>query len=336
MTNTDYLDKHGREGIGKMYFMMNEIRFFEENINQMYQSNLCYGGMHLGVGEEACAVGSIFPLHEDDKIVTYHRGHGHSIAKGASVKKMVAELMARDDGLCRGRGGSIHILDMSCGQLGAQGIVGAQCTVAVGAAISARLRKLPHVTLCLFGDGAANSAQFHEGVNMAAIMNLPVVYVCVNNGYAVTFSAEKSIKAKSVADRAIGYGIEGFQVDGNDVFAVYDAVEKAVSKARDGGGPTLIDLTTYRWYGHYVGDPCNYRTREEEAHWKENNDPIKRLRSYILDNNVFSESELLEMEREAQAIIDEANEFAMASPPPKIEDMYSDLFYVHNDCEVDR
>ena len=331
MTNTDHLEKHGKEGIGRMYFMMNEIRFFEENIFQMYQNNLCYGGMHLGVGEEACAVGCIFPLRKDDKIVTYHRGHGHSIAKGASVKKMVAELMAKDDGLCRGRGGSIHILDMSCGQLGAQGIVGAQCTVAVGAAIAARLKKQTDVFLCLFGDGAANSAQFHEGINMAAIMNLPIVYICLNNGYAVTFPSSKSIKTNSVADRAAGYGIEGFRVDGNDVFAVYDAVENAVDKARDGGGPTLIELKTYRWYGHYVGDPCNYRTREEEAHWKENNDPIKRLRSYILENGVFTESDLLEMEKEAQAIIDEANEFAMASPPPSIEAMYTDLFYVRSE-----
>jgi len=328
MTNTDHIKKHGKEGIGKMYFMMNEIRLFEENILQMYQNNLCYGGMHLGVGEEACAVGSIFTLEEDDKIVTYHRGHGHSIAKGASVNKMVAELMAKDDGLCRGRGGSIHILDMSCGQLGAQGIVGAQCTVAVGAAISARLRKLPYVTLCFFGEGASNSAQFHEGINMASTMNLPVVYICLNNKYAVTFPVEKAIKAKSVADRAIGYGIEGYQVDGNDVFAVYDVVEKAVNKARADGGPTLIELITYRWYGHYVGDPCNYRTREEEAYWKENNDPIKRLKSYILENNIFTEDELQKMEQDARDIIEEANKFALASPPPSVDDMYKDLFYV--------
>ena len=330
MTKTDYLAKHGKEGIGRMYFMMHEIRFFEENILQMYQKNLCYGGMHLSVGEEACAVGSIFPLREEDKIVTYHRGHGHSIAKGASVKRMVAELMARDDGLCRGRGGSIHILDMSCGQLGAQGIVGAQVTVAAGVALSARLRNLSYVTLSLFGDGASNSAQFHEGINLAAIMNLPVVFICLNNGYAVTFSSEKSIKAKSVADRAIGYGIEGVQADGNDVCAVYDVVEHAVEKARNGGGPTLIELITYRWYGHYVGDPCNYRTREEEAHWKEHNDPIKRFKNFILENEIFTEVELQNMERGAQAVIDEANAFALASPPPSIEDMYSDLYYVHN------
>ena len=326
--NKKNIEKHGKENIGKMYSMMYLVRAFEENILDMYQKNLCYGGMHLGVGEEACAVGSIFPLHEDDKIVTYHRGHSHSIAKGASVNKMVAELMARDDGLCKGRGGSIHILDMSCGQLGSQGIVGAQCTVAVGAAISGRLRKLPYVTLCLFGDGAANSAQFHEGINMAAIMNLPVVYICINNGYAVTFSAEKSIKAKSVADRAVGYGIEGVQIDGNDVFEVYDAVEAAVEKARNGGGPTLIEMTTYRWYGHYVGDPCNYRTREEEAHWIENNDPIKRLKSFILENDVLTGPEVEALEKEAQDEIDEANEFAQASPPPSVEDMYQDLFYV--------
>ncbi|NJD01109.1 MAG: thiamine pyrophosphate-dependent dehydrogenase E1 component subunit alpha [Ruminiclostridium sp.] len=307
---------------------MHVIRDFEENINELYKKNLCYGGMHLSVGEEACAVGACYTLNKEDKIVTSHRGHGHSIAKGADVNRMMAELMARKTGLCKGKGGSMHILDMSCGALGAQGIVGAQIPIAVGAAISSKIQGKNYVTISFFGDGASNTGSFHEGINMAAIMNLPVVFICQNNGYAVGFSIKQSVKVEDIAERAAGFGIPGKVADGINIFEVYDAVEEAVERARSGGGPTLIELKTYRWYGHYVGDPCSYRTREEENYWKENKCPIRHMRGYLLKNNILSEEEILDIEKNAVEIINEANKYAESSPEPQPEDLYEDVYFV--------
>lgn len=323
-----YAGQHDKTRLGEMFLTMNIIRCFEENVKYLYQKNLCYGGMHLCVGEEACAVGSCFALRKDDKIVTSHRGHGHCIAKGVSVRRMVAELMAKKEGLCKGRGGSMHILDMSCGVLGAQGIVGAQIPIAVGAALSAKIRGLDYVSAAFFGDGASNIGYFHEGVNMAAALNLPVIFICSNNGYAVSTSYKKFVKSESIASRGEAYGIEGIQADGNNVLEVYDVVKKAADKARSGGGPTLIELITYRWYGHYVGDPCDYRTREEENWWKSNKDPIKNFGDFLVNNKTFSKDELNEMEEKAKAVIDDANAYALQCPDPSIEEMYEDLYYL--------
>lgn len=325
-----YVKKLGIEKLKDMYLKMHVIRNFEENIKELYQRNLCYGGMHLSVGEEACAVGSCSALRKDDKIVTSHRGHGHNIAKGASVNRMMAELMGRKTGLCKGKGGSMHILDMSCGALGAQGIVGAQIPIAVGSAISARLQGKDYVTVSFFGDGAANTGSFHEGINMAAIMNLPVVFICQNNGYAVSFSCKKAMKIENIADRAKAYGIPGVVADGNNVFEVYDAVDEAVERARRGEGPTLIEFKTYRWYGHYVGDPCDYRTREEENYWKEKKDPIKHMKKYLLENELCSEADILELENEAGRIIHGANRYAEQSPEPELSDLFEDVYFSTN------
>ncbi|MDO8685437.1 MAG: thiamine pyrophosphate-dependent dehydrogenase E1 component subunit alpha [Clostridiales bacterium] len=323
----DYIGKIGKDKLQEMYLKMHVIRNFEENIKELYKKNLCYGGMHLSVGEEGCAVGACSVLRLGDKIVTSHRGHGHSIAKGADVNRMTAELMGKSTGLCKGKGGSMHILDMSCGALGAQGIVGAQIPIAIGSAISARLHGLDYVSVSFFGEGAANTGSFHEGINMASIMALPVVFICQNNGYAVSFSSERSMKVKNVADRATAYGIPGIIADGNNIFEVYDAVEEAVERARGGEGPTLIELKTYRWYGHYVGDPCDYRTREEENHWKEHRDPIKHMRNFLLENNIFNEEKIAGMEKNAVKIIDDANKYAESCPEPAESDLFEDVYY---------
>lgn len=327
--NISIVERFGKDKLRELYFKMLLVRDFENNILELSKKNIIAGGMHLSTGEEACAVGTCFALRHTDKIVTSHRGHGHCIAKGADIKGMMAEIMAKKTGLCKGKGGSMHIVDMKCGVLGAQGIVGAQIPIAVGSGITAKLQNKDYVTVSFFGDGATNTGSFHEGLNMAAIMDLPVVFVCENNGYAVGFPSSKAMKIENVADRAASYGIPGVVVDGTDVFEVYNVVEKAVERARNGEGPTLVELKTYRWYGHYVGDPCNYRTRDEENYWKENKDPIKYMRNFLFDNKVFSNEEISEIEKEAMTIIDDATEFAKQSPEPVIEDLYEDVYCVN-------
>lgn len=316
-----------QETVKRMYFTMYEIRAFEENINKFYQKGISYGGLHLAIGEEAVAVGSMFPLKKEDKIVTYHRGHGHTIAKGADVKRMLAELRAKATGYCKGRGGSVHLLDMECGQMGCQGIVGAQSTVATGVALADRIKGEPGITVCLFGDGAAEQGQVHEGMNLAGVLKLPILFICVNNGYAVSTPAGYSCSAENIADRAVGYGMKGYQVDGNDVFAVYDTISKVAEDIRNGSGPAFVELVTYRIHGHWAGDPAYYRTKEEVESWKMTKDPINLLKNYILSENIASEDELEALRKKADALIQEANEFVEASPEPSWDEMVSDIYY---------
>ena len=322
-----YMQKYGVATLKEMYRKMCLIREFEENIKYLYQRNLATGAMHLSVGEEASAVGTCSVLRADDKIVTHHRGHGHTIAKGASIPRMIAELMARQDGFCKGRGGSMHILDSSVGAMGAQGIVGAPIPIAAGVAFSAKLQGLDYVTVAFFGDGATNTGAFHEGINTSSVLKLPVVFVCANNGYASNTPASYSSKAQSIASRALSYGIEGVQADGCDVLEVCDVVAQAVEKARAGDGPTLIELKTYRWYGHFVGDPCKYRTREEENWWKENKDPIKNYGNWLVENSICTTGQLAALAQEAKDCILEANKFAENSPQPKFEDLANEVYY---------
>jgi pyruvate dehydrogenase E1 component alpha subunit len=322
-----YKQKYGEDALKEMYRKMCLIREFEENIKYLYQRSLATGAMHLSVGEEACAVGTCSVLRPDDKILTSHRGHGHTIAKGANIPRMIAELMARQDGFCKGRGGSMHILDSSVGALGAQGIVGAQIPIAAGVAFSAKLRGLDYVTAAFFGDGATNIGAFHEGVNIASVMKLPVIFVCINNGYAVTTPVSYSIKAPSIAARAQAYGIEGVQADGCNVLEVCDVVSEAAEKARNGKGPTLIELKAYRWYGHFVGDPCNYRTREEERWWRENKDPIKNYGKWLVENDICTQDQIAAFVHDVKNRIQEANKFAEDSPQPGFENMANEVYY---------
>jgi pyruvate dehydrogenase E1 component alpha subunit len=300
-----------------MLLTMYMIRCFEDAAKQSYQRNLVRGALHLYTGEEAVAVGVCSALRRDDYVGSTHRGHGHCLAKGADVKRMMAELFGRADGYCGGRGGSMHICDLGVGVIGADGIVGGSIPLAVGAGFSVAYQKTDRVVVSFFGDGASNQGSFHESLNLASLWRLPVVFVCENNGYAITTPARESLSVEDVADRAVGYGMEGRIVDGMDVLAVREAAEQAVAKARAGGGPTLLECKTYRFEGHWYGDPVVYRTKEEVAE-NRSRDPILRLRRMLTDEGC-SEAELDAVADEAKQIIDEAVAYAEASAIPEPE-----------------
>src|SRR5215213_5824252 len=242
---------------------MQRIRRFEERAEELYLGGELPGFIHLSIGQEACAAGACLALRTDDYITSTHRGHGHCLAKGAPMDRMMAELYAKVTGSCKGKGGSMHIADFSVGMLGANGVVGGGANLAVGATIAARLRGTDQIALCFFGDGASNRGPVHEAMNLAAVWKLPVIFFCENNQYASTTPASYALAIENVADRASGYGMPGVVVDGNDALAVYEATRAAVERARAGGGPSLIEAKTYRIKGHYVGDPERYRPRAE-------------------------------------------------------------------------
>jgi pyruvate dehydrogenase E1 component alpha subunit len=271
--------------------VMWRIRRFEEAVDDLFARGLMHGTMHLSIGQEASATGACFALRPDDAITSTHRGHGHCIAKGADLERMMAELLAKETGYCRGRGGSMHIADVATGNLGANGIVAGGIPIAAGAALAYRLQKLDRVVACFFGDGAANEGAFHEAVNLAAIWDLPVVFICENNKYGMSFSTEKSFAIEDIADRALGYGIPGTTVDGNDVEVVHEAVTAAVARARAGEGPTLVEAVTYRWKGHSKSDKNLYRTKEEIAEWRKK-DPIVHFEQTVLERDVLTEADL--------------------------------------------
>ena len=265
-------------------------------------------------------------LRPTDYITSTHRGHGHTIAKGADLQRMMAEIFGKATGYCKGKGGSMHIADFTIGMLGANGVVGGGYNLAVGAGLAAKLRGNNQVSVCFFGDGASNRGTFHEGMNMAAAWKLPVVFVCENNQWASTTPYRTTTSVENIADRAIGYGIPGVVVDGNDVFAVYEAAQAAVERARASGGPTLVEAKTYRIKGHFVGDPEMYRTREEVQEQFETNDPLKNFRQAVLCANSLTEKDLQEIEAAVHAAIAAAVDFARQSPYPKPEELMQDLY----------
>ena len=303
---------------------MYTIRAFEEMAEQLYALGKIHGTMHLSIGMEASAVGSIAALRPDDLILSTHRGHGHCIAKGADLNLMMAEFMGKENGYCRGRGGSMHIADVEGGNLGANGVVGGGIATAMGVGLGLKMQKrgddpgTDRIVLCFFGDGAANLGSFHESLNMAAIWQLPVVYVCENNQYAMSFSVKRAFAIERISDRATAYGLPGVTVDGNDLMAVYEAVSEAVNRARAGGGPSLVENVTYRWRGHSKSDANRYRTREEIEAWKEKC-PIKRFRAQLIEEGELTEEQANQIRQEAYATIDAAVAFAEASPEPAVE-----------------
>ncbi|SHM44244.1 pyruvate dehydrogenase E1 component alpha subunit [Caldanaerovirga acetigignens] len=311
-----------------MYTKMNKIRKFEERVSELFAQGKILGFVHLYIGEEATAVGVCENLTDKDYITSTHRGHGHLIAKGGDLKFMMAELYGKVTGYCKGKGGSMHIADVQKGILGANGIVGGGLPIACGAGLSAKLRGTDQVTVCFFGDGASNQGTFHEALNIASIWKLPVVFVCENNLYGISMRQDKHQAIADIADRAMAYGFPGVTVDGNDVLAVYEAAREAVKRAREGAGPTLIECKTYRWRGHFEGDPTVYRPKEEVEEWMER-DPIPRLVRYILDNNIATEEELKDIEENIIRELEEAVKFAEESPYPEetsaVEDVYTDL-----------
>ena len=294
------------------------IRRFEEAVDEMFARGLLYGTMHLSIGQEASATGGCLALRDDDVITSTHRGHGHCIAKGADLGRMMAELLARDSGYCRGRGGSMHIADVSKGNLGANGIVAGGIPIAVGAGLALKLQGTDKVALSFFGDGATSEGAFHESVNLAAIWDLPVVFVCENNHYGMSMSVEEVSRLERVADRAAGYGIPGVTVDGNDVQAVHDAATEAVATARAGRGPTLIEAITYRWKGHSKSDQNLYRSREEIESWRQR-DPIDRFEQAVLEAKTLDEDEIKRVRDQARDAVRDAVRTGQSGPPPSTD-----------------
>lgn len=302
------------------------IRSFEEKINDLFLAGEIPGFVHLYIGEEAIATGVMANLKNTDYITSTHRGHGHTIAKGADLKRMMAEIFGKRTGYCHGKGGSMHIADFSIGMLGANGVVGGGYNLAVGAALAAKLSGSDRVSVCFFGDGASNRGTFHEAMNMAAAWKLPAIFVCENNQWASTTPYRTTTSVENIADRAIGYSIPGVVVNGNDVFSVYEAAQAAVERARSGGGPTLIEAKTYRIKGHFVGDPEMYRTREEVQEHFENDDPLKNFREQVLTASRLSEKELAEIEAQVKEELAAAVQFAKESPYPGPEELFQDLY----------
>lgn len=309
-----------------MYETMVRIRVHEERVAELFAQGKIPGFVHLYVGEEAVAVGVMANLRKDDFITSTHRGHGHYIAKGGCIKASMAELFGKKTGICKGKGGSMHIADVEIGELGANGIVGGGIPHAVGAALGIKLNGLDSVAVAFFGDGASNQQNFHEGINLAAIWKLPVVFVCENNLYQISLSYEKQQTIKSVAERAKAYGIPGVSVDGQDVIAVYEVAKEAIERARKGEGPTLIEAKTYRFRGHFEGDPEVYRSKEEIEWWKKNKDPIKLFEDVLLKKGITTKEVLEKMWEKARKEIEEAVKFAEESPWPAREDVVEDVF----------
>jgi len=309
-----------------IYNKMNQIRHFELKALELFEANKLRGSVHLYVGEEAVAATICSSLRDEDYITSTHRGHGHCIAKGAELDKAMAELMGKATGYCRGRGGSMHIADLTKGNLGANGIVGGGIPIATGAALACKMREQDRVVVCFFGDGASNEGTFHESLNLASLWKLPVIYICENNGFGISVPAWQSTSVKDISVRGKAYDVPGVTVDGNDVLAVDQAFQEAMRRAKAGEGPTLIECKTYRWMGHWIGDPQLYRTREEVEAWKEKC-PIKRFREYLLDNKIADKKELDEIEAAAKAEADAAEEFAINSPEPDPAGVLEDVYF---------
>ena len=308
-TNTDdYL---------RMYRQMVRIRTFEDHANQLYLDAKMPGLTHMYSGEEAVAVGICEALTDADRITSTHRGHGHCVAKGANFREMFCELLGKEEGYCRGKGGSMHIADQANGNLGANAIVGGSMGIATGSALRAKMQGSDDVTVCFFGDGATAQGLLYEVMNMAALWKLPVIYACENNGYS-EYTRTDEIAAGSILDRARAFGIEAHQVDGQDVLAVNALTEKLVARARKGEGPFFIELMTYRYHGHHVGDinRTYYRSKEEEQEWKENRDPITRFRAHLVSEGIATEAEIDAMDAEVAADAAAAVAYALDAPYP--------------------
>jgi len=324
-------DKPGQEAIPAerllwMYERMSLIREFEERLKWLVETGVPAGPVHYYTGQEAVAVGVCAALDAGDWIASTHRGHGHCIAKGADVRRMMAELYGKSTGTNRGKGGSMHITDVSIGMLGVNPIVGMGVTHAVGAGLSSKVRGSKQVAAAFFGDGGSSQGAVHEAMNLAAIWKLPVVFVCENNGYADATPVEYAVAVANIADRAAAYNMPGVSVDGQDVLAVWAATDQAVRRARIGEGPSLIECKTYRYYGHHQGDdPHRYRTVEEENAARER-DCIQRLRRWATAEKRLSTDKLDAIEARNRALLDEAVRFAEQSPLPEPATLFTDVY----------
>ncbi len=314
-----------REKLAWMLQKMCETRYFEEKAEELYTRGLVHGTMHLSIGMEASPVGSIAAIEADDWIIHHHRGHGHTIAKGADITIMMAEFLGKEPGYCRGRGGSMHIADFSHGNLGATGVVGGGIPIAVGIGLALKMKKSPNILLSFFGEGSTNEGSFHEALNMASLWDLPIVFICDNNHYSMSMPMTRSMKIEFVSSRAASYGMPGVSTDGNQILGVYQIVSEAVERARSGEGPTLIENITYRWRGHSKSDRNLYRTKEEIAEWMERC-PINSFKELLIESKVMTSEEVDQIDRKAKEVIDLAAEEAITFPEPSPENMEDEVY----------
>jgi len=296
-----------------------EIRKFEEKAIELYRIGKIRGYLHPCIGQEAIPVGACQAIGRKDYIISNHRGHGHCIARGADIKKMMAELFGKSDGYCGGRGGSMHIADMDLGILGENGIVGGGIPMSVGAGLSCKMDDKGNVVLCFFGDGAANNGVFHEALNMSAILKLPVVYICENNMYAISMCSADSVACRDIGKRSCAYDIPGYIIDGSDPLKVYKSVGRAVKRAREGKGPSLIEAKTYRFYGHHPNDPAQYREKKEAEYYTSQKDPVVNFKKRLLAGKVITAEEINKIEKKADERINDAVIFASESPEPDLK-----------------
>ena len=313
-----------------IYTRILRIRRFEEEVARLFRQGQLPGFVHLYIGEEAVAAGVCAALTDEDTIISTHRGHGHVIAKGGDIKRMMAELFGKSTGYCKGKGGSMHIADFDIGMLGAIGIVGGGLPIAVGAGLSAWYTNSDRVSLCFFGDGAANEGSFHESLNLASTLTLPVVFVCENNQYGEFTPAANAMNIENIADRAVGYGIPGVVADGVDALEMYRVASAAVQRARNGGGPTLIEAKTHRRGSHAEGEEAflggqTYRDEAETAA-AQANDPLLLLHTYVSENNILPANQLEALDAQITLAVQEAVEAARNSPEPAIETIFEDLW----------
>lgn len=308
-----------------LYSTMVKIRTFEMKAAELFASSLIPGFVHLYAGEEAIATGVCAHLSASDYIASTHRGHGHLIAKGGNLNRMMAELFAKRTGYCKGKGGSMHIADVSIGILGANGIVGASLPIATGAGLACKLKGEGAISVCFFGDGASNRGTFHESLNLASAWELPVVYVCENNYYAISSCQRVAMAIQDIAERATGYGIPGVSVDGNDVLAVFEAAGEAVKRARTGNGASLLVANTWRHRGHFEGEPELYRDQEEHKLWLAK-DPIPRFETQLIERGIATTEDLRAIDRNWQDEVRQAVLFAEESPDPAPDELYQDVY----------
>jgi TPP-dependent pyruvate/acetoin dehydrogenase alpha subunit len=317
--------EYSKNFLQDLYRTMVRIRVFEKKAEELFLQGKLPGFIHLYIGEEAIASGAMANLKKEDYITSTHRGHGHMIAKGANIKKMMAELYGKEAGYCHGKGGSMHIADLSIGVLGANGEVAGGLPIAAGAGMAIKLQKKNNVVIAFFGDGASNRGAFHEALNWCSVYKLPVIFLNENNQFASTERVQETTSVSNISDRAIGYNIPGVSIDGNDVISVYENVKAAVERARSGGGPTLIEAKTYRIKGHFVGDPTLYRPKQEvEEHWV--NEPIGRFENRLKEMGMLNDSEKKEIWDNAHIEVEDAVKFAESSPYPAPEKALTDLF----------
>lgn len=324
------MEELDKELLLDLYHSMVRIRLFEERVRDLALKSEIPGFVHVSIGEEASATGVCAALRHSDRITSTHRGHGHLIAKGGRLKEMMAELYGKRTGYCKGKGGSMHIVDYSLGILGANGIVGAGLPIATGSALAAVIAGRDDVTACFFGDGASNEGTFHESLNLAAVWKLPVIFVCENNGFGEFTPAQTVTSVKDIAQRAQAYGIPGLIVNGNDVVEVYRYASEAAARARAGEGPTLLECKTYRWEGHVVGEQAflgdaAYREAKEIEEWK-TRCPLIRFQKFVAENRRISADELRKIEEETKAELDEAVAFARESPLPDAAEATEDVY----------